>query len=427
MRISVSYLAGRVGIRRRVRSNRASDIQGSLSRGKGAGPRLQYGLRLPARWLHGLAASIAIVSLVACSDDTVSDPNDPTLVGVIAGTVKDSARIPLTGMRVSVVAGTTQFPEIGVVTDLDGQFVIGGLLPGTFDLGVFDKGGRRLAVASVRVRRGEVSRPNIVLGIRGPVVARVEGEAGEEEVPTAGSIEGVITDPNEDPVPGLTVRITDGSTDYPDAPVVTDSAGSYRIAPVPLGTFQISVQEPDGKRVGIGLAKVTSEQPVVRLHFRAKGADGSSGVVQAVDVNTCEGFVDPPPATLLLKTAGDTSAQAEDANILSRCTATVSTSEGSKAAVMTVEVFNSSEAAGGRYDALRTDLVTASAETSDDVLDARSFAVRRADGSHLVFQKGEHVVKVQTTLQDNQAPAGVPGDLAEYILGLARTAKSRLP
>lgn len=83
--------------------------------------------------------------------------------GGIEGTVTDRDGKPVAGMRLSIVSGTTGFPEIAVETDGEGHYRIGGVPPGTFEVAVHDKQGNRVGLESVAVRSGETSTLNFTI------------------------------------------------------------------------------------------------------------------------------------------------------------------------------------------------------------------------------------------------------------------------
>jgi hypothetical protein len=86
----------------------------------------------------------------------------PTLGG-IEGIVTDHDGIPLAGMMVSIVSGTTFFPEIAAETNEAGYYQIGSVPPGTFEVAVHDLLGNRIACECIAVRSGETSTLNFVI------------------------------------------------------------------------------------------------------------------------------------------------------------------------------------------------------------------------------------------------------------------------
>jgi len=74
--------------------------------------------------------------------------------------VFDQNEKPISDMRVSIVNGTTSFPEILAITNEEGHYLIGSVPPGVFMVGVHDLQGERIGLKSVYVRGGETSTLN---------------------------------------------------------------------------------------------------------------------------------------------------------------------------------------------------------------------------------------------------------------------------
>ena len=121
---------------------------------------------------RGLAAVLAIMILVAvgCGSDGKPSPAAPRL-GAIEGTVTDERGGPALGVRVVIVNGTADFPEIAPVTDEQGFYRIGGVTPGTFEVAFHDRNGNRIGLDSITVIGGETSTLDlqIVVSHGGPV------------------------------------------------------------------------------------------------------------------------------------------------------------------------------------------------------------------------------------------------------------------
>jgi hypothetical protein len=98
------------------------------------------------------------LTLTVTSTDTSG-----TISGGIEGAITDHNGKPLAGMRVSIVSGTTGFPEIAVETNGKGYYQIGSVPPGTFEVAVHDRQGNRIGLGSVTVRSGEASTLNFVI------------------------------------------------------------------------------------------------------------------------------------------------------------------------------------------------------------------------------------------------------------------------
>ena len=89
----------------------------------------------------------------------------PAEPGGIEGTVTDTDRNPVAGMRVFIVSGTTGFPEIAPITSEAGYYAIGGVPSGTFEVAVHDQEGSRVSLESVVVRSGQTSTLNFTIPI----------------------------------------------------------------------------------------------------------------------------------------------------------------------------------------------------------------------------------------------------------------------
>ena len=121
------------------------------------------------KWMM-LASAIAVAVLVAVAcgqttDDPTSTPVGDESPGGIQGVVTDPAGVPVPGMRVGIVSGTAAFPEIGPETDETGYYQIGGIAPGTFQVAVHDREGRRIGLESVVVTSGETATLNFIVSV----------------------------------------------------------------------------------------------------------------------------------------------------------------------------------------------------------------------------------------------------------------------
>jgi hypothetical protein len=112
-----------------------------------------------------IVVSFSIYAWAYQNSDTSNNPSDtdvPDISG-IAGIVTDHNSKPVAGMRVSIISGTTGFPEIAVETNEEGYYLIGSVPQGTFEVAVHDKQGNRMCLESVTVRSGEASTLNFVI------------------------------------------------------------------------------------------------------------------------------------------------------------------------------------------------------------------------------------------------------------------------
>jgi hypothetical protein len=99
-----------------------------------------------------------------------------TGTGGVEGVVSDDSGKLLSGHSVSILRGSTGFPEIAAITGADGGYSIGSIPPGIFTLGVRGETGELLAEDSVFVRGGETSRLDFV--VRGEVIYDHSGGVG---------------------------------------------------------------------------------------------------------------------------------------------------------------------------------------------------------------------------------------------------------
>lgn len=111
-----------------------------------------------------------IIIAIAASLYFYTLPPKPTLTptptptrGVIEGSVTDCDGDPVAGMRVSILSGTTSFPEIAAETDEDGYYQIASVPSGTFIVGVHDQSGYKIDSGNVEVMSGEPSTLDFVI------------------------------------------------------------------------------------------------------------------------------------------------------------------------------------------------------------------------------------------------------------------------
>jgi hypothetical protein len=84
-------------------------------------------------------------------------PSNILETGGIEGTITDHEGLPLSGINVTVVKGTTSFPESPVETNETGQYQIEGIQPGNFEVAFTDSQETRIGLENVTVRSGETS------------------------------------------------------------------------------------------------------------------------------------------------------------------------------------------------------------------------------------------------------------------------------
>ena len=86
---------------------------------------------------------LCAVTWFSCGND---DDDDNEGGSGIEGTVTSINGKPVVGMRVSIVSGTTGFPEIAPETNDEGYYQIGSVPPGTFEVAVTDREGNRISL-----------------------------------------------------------------------------------------------------------------------------------------------------------------------------------------------------------------------------------------------------------------------------------------
>ncbi len=122
---------------------------------------------MPRMYTFSIVA-FAALALAACGADSGDQTNgggDGTVTGTVTiepegieGTVTCLDGEPLAGMRVAIVSGTVTFPEIAPETDPEGHYQLSSLSPGTFEVGVHDRDGQRIGLATVIVTVGETAK-----------------------------------------------------------------------------------------------------------------------------------------------------------------------------------------------------------------------------------------------------------------------------
>ncbi len=112
------------------------------------------------RWKM-IATALMLTSLMLMNGCAATEPAEPTLdggeAGAIQGTVTGADGKPVAGMRVSIVSGTTGFPEILALTNEKGRYTISSVPAGRFEVAVHDMEGKVVASGSVIVRDGETA------------------------------------------------------------------------------------------------------------------------------------------------------------------------------------------------------------------------------------------------------------------------------
>lgn len=121
-----------------------------------------------------IATALILTPVMIIDGCTATEPAESKLggeeAGAIEGTVTDVDGKPVAGMRVSIVSGTTGFPEVLALTDEKGRYAIGSVPAGRFEVAVHDVEGKAVDSGSIIVRDGETATLNF------SVPATVTGE-----------------------------------------------------------------------------------------------------------------------------------------------------------------------------------------------------------------------------------------------------------
>jgi len=126
-----------------------------------------------------------VITVGCTANQQVETKQGDSILGTIEGTVNDANVKPVPGMRVSIVSGTTGFPEILALTDEKGHYAISSVPAGRFEVAVHDMEGKKVGSGNITVRGGETSTLNIT------VPAAINGE---EVLPDMTPAEGWLAD-----------------------------------------------------------------------------------------------------------------------------------------------------------------------------------------------------------------------------------------
>jgi hypothetical protein len=121
-----------------------------------------------------LIVAVALITIIATSMATYvwfakedsktgkhESPSDIPDTGSIEGTITDHEGLPLAGINVAIVNGTTSFPETSVETNEEGHYQIEGIPAGKFKVAFFySQQETRIELENVTVRSGETSTLN---------------------------------------------------------------------------------------------------------------------------------------------------------------------------------------------------------------------------------------------------------------------------
>ena len=128
------------------------------------------------QWVDEWAAKEGLPEILNDISEGILSIIQGTGTGGIEGIVSDDSGKPIPGYSVSIIKGSTGFPEIAAITGKDGQYSIGSVPPGVFTLGVRGEMGKLLAEDTVSVRGGETSRLDFT--VRGEILYDQSGGVG---------------------------------------------------------------------------------------------------------------------------------------------------------------------------------------------------------------------------------------------------------
>ncbi len=234
-----------------------------------------------------VAVAVALVAAVACGQS--SDEPTPSAVssdgpGGIAGIVTDLDGAPVAGMRVGIVSGTAAFPEIAPETNEEGRYQIGGIAPGTFQVGVHDRDGRRIGLESVVVNSGETASLDFSVSVG----------AATQEKPAVAVLP--ISTPITTPI--ATKEPTEGRLCLPAGPLAVEVGDGWTISgPVSIpaefpaelphdatqwsSTFTVDAIETATYVAGRGSTPI--EHPSVELRVKTVTLDADGNVLSTED------------------------------------------------------------------------------------------------------------------------------------------------
>jgi hypothetical protein len=118
-----------------------------------------------------LIVTVALIAIIATSIITYvwlakenpktgnqEPPFDSPETGKIEGIITDQKGLPLSGISVAIVNGTTSFPETPVETNVTGQYQIPEIPAGDFEVALIDSQKTRIELKNVTVINGETSK-----------------------------------------------------------------------------------------------------------------------------------------------------------------------------------------------------------------------------------------------------------------------------
>lgn len=180
-------------------------------------------------------AGTFLVTLTVTDVDGNSDTDTTTVLvlgppvtnGSVEMLVVDDKGLPLAGMIVRIYEGATVVGS--AVTDATGRAAVRDLAPGTYDV-LASAPGFRGGAGLVAVIEG---RSSVVTLILSPIPVPVQ-------VPTTGSIRGVVTSAEGSPVAGATVRVSDGAREVSNT--TTEGDGLFQFSGLPPLAYAVRVE-----------------------------------------------------------------------------------------------------------------------------------------------------------------------------------------
>lgn len=177
-----------------------------------------------------------------------------------------------------VEGATVTDPETGLstTTDENGSYTLGGLPGGRITNLQIVRGGKLVGVTKIALRPGQTSISDLTLrpgtgGLRpaaspiAPSSLILSTKAGQADT---GRIDGTVRDAQGRPVPRALVSMKGVGS------VRTDSLGRYMFANVPIGAYQLTVQQPGGS-AQVQQAKVGGRQTAApAIVYRSKTLPG---------------------------------------------------------------------------------------------------------------------------------------------------------
>ncbi len=178
------------------------------------------------------AAVIAAALLVLAVSAPVSAA--PVDAGSVSGRVVNIAGDPLAGICVGVSNGP------GTTTAVDGTYVVDGIEPGDHTILFVDCTATPIYVASWYRGHAQQDQADPVT-----VVANTDVALADVTLADGVAISGVVTDGAGSPVAGINVNANPFSGPGPSAGAQTAQDGTYRMGPLPDGSYRVQFSDPN--------------------------------------------------------------------------------------------------------------------------------------------------------------------------------------